>query len=152
MIFDQLDSAGLYGGLGQRIAKGLALLADPAVRGGDVGRYEVDGDALFYMIQEYQTQPVEDGRLEIHQTYMDIQYVVSGTECMGYAPLDGLKPHTPYDGEKDVAFYDNSPVLNRLVFQTGMFVIFWPNEPHLPGRSIDKAETVKKIVIKVRME
>ena len=152
MILDHLDNALMYGGLGQRIAIGLALLNEDSVRDAAPGRYEVDGENLFYIVDEYETKPFEQGRVEIHQKYMDIQYVVSGSECMGYAPLDGLQPHTPYDGEKDVAFYDNCPALNRLTLKQGMFAIFWPNEPHLPGRSINRVEKVKKIVIKIRME
>jgi YhcH/YjgK/YiaL family protein len=152
MILDQLDNALLYGALGKRIAIGLALLNEDSVRQAAPGKYEADGENLFYIIQEYETQPVEDGRLEIHQKYLDIQYIVSGAECIGYAPLGGLTEKTPYDGEKDFAFYHYDPAISRLHLKQGMFAIFWPNEPHMPGRSIDRAETVKKIVVKVRME
>ena len=152
MILDQLESAGMYGALGQRIAKGLALLNDERVRDGAIGRYEVEGDALFYFIQEYDTGAVEDGRLELHQKYVDIQFVVSGTECMGYAPLDGLKEQTPYDGQKDVAFFETDPAMTRLTLKQGMFAIFWPNEAHMPGRTAQKPERIKKIVVKIRME
>ena len=43
MILDQLDSALLYGGLGQRIATGLALLNEDSVRTAAPGKYEVPG-------------------------------------------------------------------------------------------------------------
>lgn len=152
MIFDHLDNALLYGALGRRIAVGLALLNEDSVREAAPGKYEVEGGDLFYIVQGYETQPVEAGRLEIHRKYMDIQYIVSGCECIGVAPLEGLVEETPYNGEKDLAFYEYDPAMSRLHLTQGMFAIFWPNEPHMPGRSIDKAETVKKIVVKVRME
>ncbi|MHC4386438.1 MAG: NanQ anomerase/TabA/YiaL family protein [Planctomycetota bacterium] len=153
MILDHLDSALMYGGLGERIAKGLALLNDQSVRNAAPGRYEVDGKNLFYIVQEYETQPVEEGQLEVHRKYMDIQFVVSGAECIGYAPLEGLTETMAYDGEKDAAFYHFDPTASKLVLKQGMFVIFWPNEPHMPCRRIgDVPVTVKKIVVKVRME
>ena len=152
MIFDQLDSAGLYGGLGRRIAVGLALLNEESVRDAATGRYEADGENLFYIVDEYETKPFDEGRPEIHRKYLDIQYIVSGTECIGTAALDALTNGTPYDGTKDIAFYAYTEGMTRLVLTQGMFAIFWPNEPHMPGRSIDKAERVKKIVVKVRME
>lgn len=152
MILDHLDNALLYGGLGQRIAIGLALLNEESVREAAPGKYEVDGENLFYIVDEYETKPIEEGKLEIHRKYLDIQYIVSGSECIGTAPLAGLIEETPYDGQRDLAFYQYDPTMSRLHLKQGMFAIFWPNEPHLPCRSIDKAEKVKKIVVKVKME
>jgi YhcH/YjgK/YiaL family protein len=153
MILDNLDSALLYGGLGERIAIGLSLLNEDRVRNAAPGRYEVDGENLFYNVDEYETKPIEEGRFEIHRKYLDIQYIVSGTECIGVSPLEGLTEKMPYDGEKDVAFYHFEPTASKLVLKQGMFVIFWPNEPHMPCRRIgDTSVKVKKIVVKVRME
>ena len=152
MILDKLDNALLYNGLGERIMIGLALLNEGSVRDAAPGKYEVDRENLFYIVDEYETQPIEEGRLEINLKYLDIQYIVSGTECIGAAPLEGLTEETPYDGEKDLAFYTYDPAMSRLHLKKGMFAIFWPNEPHMPGRSIDKVKKVKKIVVKVRME
>ena len=153
MILDQLDSALLYGGLGERISIGLALLNEDSVRNAAPGKHEVHGDDIFYVVNEYETAPVEEGRLEIHRKYLDIQYIVSGVECIGYAPLAGLVEETPYNGKKDLGFYEYTPVMSKLVLKQGMFAIFWPNEPHMPGRCIgNTSEKVRKIVIKIRME
>lgn len=152
MITDQLDNAGMYGGLGERIALGLALLNEEYVQTAAEGKYEVQGEDLYFIVQEYQTKPIEEGRLEIHRRYMDIQYVVSGRECMGYHPFDGLTEEQPYDGQKDIAFYRRPAAFSRIVLEAGMFAIFWPHEPHMPCRAVDGPEKVKKIVVKVRME
>ncbi len=152
MILDHLDNMLLYGGLGQRVAVGLALLNEESVRQAPPGRYAGQGDDLFYIVDEYETKPVEDGQLEIHRKYMDIQYIVSGVECIGAAPLEGLTEAIPYDGEKDLAFYEVPSQMSRLILTAGMFAIFWPNEPHLPQRIASKSERVKKIVVKIRME
>ena len=152
MILDQLDSTLVYGGLGERIAIGLALLNEESVQQAAPGKYAVQGEDIFYVVDEYDTKPAEEGRLEIHRKYMDIQTIVSGCECIGTAPLEGLTEQTPYDGEKDLAFYDAAADMSKLILKPGMFAIFWPNEPHMPGRTVEKCERVKKIVIKIRME
>ena len=152
MILGQLDSALLYGGLGERIATGLALLNENSVRNAAPGKHEVQGDDLFYVVGEYETQSIELGRLEIHRKYLDIQYVVSGTECIGHAPLEGLTEETPYNSEKDLVFYQHEPTMSKLILKQGMFAIFWPNEPHMPGWMVNTSEKVKKIVVKIRME
>jgi len=132
---------------------GLSLLNEESVRNAATGKYEVDGENLLYVVDEYETKPVEEGRLEIHRKYLDIQYIVSGAECIGVAPLEGLTEETPYDGETDLAFYESSPTMSRLHLKQGMFTIFWPNEPHMPGRRIGStSEKVKKIVVKIRIE
>jgi YhcH/YjgK/YiaL family protein len=152
VVFDHLDNALMYSGLGERITIGLSLLNEDSIRNAAPGKYEVDGENLFYVVSEYETKPIEEGKLEIHRKYLDIQYIVSGEECIGVAPLEGLTEETPYNGEKDLAFYHYDPTMSKLHLKQGMFAIFWPNEPHMPGRSIDRAEKVKKIVVKIRME
>ena len=152
MILDQLESSLIYAGLGEKIAIGLGLLNGDSVCNAEPGKYEVDGENLFYIVDEYETKPVQEGRLEIHRKYLDIQYIVSGEECIGVAPLEGLTEETVYDGKRDLAFYKFEPSMSKLHLKQGMFAIFWPNEPHMPGRSINKTEMVKKIVVKIRME
>ncbi len=152
MIVDQLSRIEKYNRLEERIMAGLVLLNEDYVRTAVEGRYEVEGEDLFFIVQEYQTQPFEAGLLEIHQLYLDIQYVVSGRECIGYHPLEGLIQEQPYDSQKDIAFYRKPAATSRVALEAGMFAIFWPHEPHLPCRSIDGPEKVKKIVVKVRME
>jgi YhcH/YjgK/YiaL family protein len=152
MIVDHLDHGLLYGGLGRKIAVGLALLGEERVRESPPGRYPVEGEDIFYIVDEYEAEAVEAGRLEIHRKYMDIQFLISGCECIGHAPLEGLVEQAPYDGDKDAAFYDVPAGMSRLILKAGMFAIFWPNEPHLPGRSAESVERVKKIVVKIRME
>ncbi len=152
MIVDHLDNALMYGGLGRRIAIGLALLNEESVQQSAPGKYEVEGDNLFYIVDEYETKQFEEGHFEIHRKYMDIQYIVSGTECIGTAPLAGLKEETSYDGQTDLAFYHYEPSMSKLTLKQEMFAIFWPNEPHMPCRIAKKKEPVKKIVVKIRME
>lgn len=152
MILDQIDSALLYGGLGERIAIGLALLDEEQVLQSPVGRYPVQGDDIFFVVDEYETQPADDGKFEIHHKYLDIQTVVSGTEFIGFAPLEGLTQVEGYDGDRDIAFYAPPPHYSKAVLTPGLFAIFWPNEPHMPCRMLEAPCAVKKIVVKVRME
>ncbi|MCE5186657.1 MAG: YhcH/YjgK/YiaL family protein [Planctomycetaceae bacterium] len=152
MILDELNKTLSHGQLNPRIMKGLELLKDKSVLSAELGKHEVDGTNLYYSVDEYQSKPWEQGRPEIHQKYLDIQYMVSGTECMGFCPLEGLTIDQPYNTQKDVAFYKYAPGMTKLVLRPGMLAIFWPNEPHMPSRQIEQPQTVRKIVIKVKMD
>ncbi|MEI8225577.1 MAG: YhcH/YjgK/YiaL family protein, partial [Bacteroidota bacterium] len=53
----------------------------------EVKRYDLDGDNVYALISEYLTKNNEDARYEAHQKYIDIQYVISGKEQIGVAPM-----------------------------------------------------------------
>jgi biofilm protein TabA len=152
MVSDKIENAQKYNGLGKRIAQGLALLKDPAVLNAAKGRYMVDGDNLYYSTDEYDSKPEDQGRIEAHRKYIDIQYVISGREWIGCRALEGLKLETPYNPDKDIEFYHRAEPITHIDMQAGTFAIIWPHEGHMPGRMFDKPEHVKKIVIKIKAE
>ena len=113
------------------------------------GRTEIDGNRLFALTQSYETRPVDDGKLEAHRKYIDIQFIVSGEEHIGYAPLGGQPETTPFDTEKDIGFYHGDASFVKL--SAGMFAIFFPHDAHLPGRHLVTSSQVKKVVLKVML-
>ena len=78
------------------IATALEFLAKPETKELPVGRYELDGDNIYVLIQDQTTAPVEKKRAESHRNYIDIQYLFTGKEVQGYAPLlPGVKGEEP---------------------------------------------------------
>jgi YhcH/YjgK/YiaL family protein len=114
-----------------------------------IGRTEIDGDRLFALVQEYDTKPAEQGIWEAHRKYIDVQYMVTGQERMGFAHLSAMQLGE-YVPEKD--FQPMSGVGNSVNVFAGAFVIFFPQDGHMPGLCIDVPEKVKKVVLKVRIE
>lgn len=152
MVLDHISNAPIYYSLSQRIAEGLALLADPAVRHAPAGRHEIRPDLLYYVVAEYTTKPAEQGMMEIHQKFLDIQYILNGQEYIYYSPLSYLRPTQPYDAKSDAALFAPRPTDTRLLLSADWFAIFWPNEPHAPAAAVVDPQPVRKIVVKVRME
>ncbi|MCW3785409.1 YhcH/YjgK/YiaL family protein [Plebeiibacterium sediminum] len=147
MIIDSLDNVKHYRNLSERINKGLEFLEEVDFSEIEPGRYNIDGDNIFAMVQEYDTKEPENARPETHERYIDIQYVDKGAEYMGYAPLEDQEISQAYNPEKDVAFY-NAEVSNVKV-EEGMFAIFFPNDIHAPGIKIGESKPVKKVVVKI---
>ena len=52
------------------IATALEFLAKPETAELPVGRYELDGDNIFVLIQDQTTAPVENKRAESHRNYI----------------------------------------------------------------------------------
>ena len=90
MIIDALANMDFYKNLNESLYKGLRFLRETDLVALPVGRYKIDGDAVFALVQEYETHLPEECRWEAHYTYTDIQYIVEGSEKMGWKALDGV--------------------------------------------------------------
>ncbi len=129
MIADTVRNAGMYKGLGDRIARALALLGKEDFRSMEPGRREVEGEALFYIVQSYTTKPREQGAWESHRKYIDVQYVVEGIERIGWAPTTQLSVTKPYSAESDAALYSGDG--DFIVARQGTFLVLWPDDAHI---------------------
>lgn len=149
MVIDTLDHSSSYETLHPRFKAAFDFLKRPDIATVALGRTDIEGNSLYALVQEYETKPIQEGKLEAHRKYIDIQMILEGEEFMGYAPLGGQPVAKPFDPAKDIGFYDGEAWFTR--FRKGMFAIFFPQDAHLPGRYTDKASKVKKIVLKIEL-
>ena len=150
MILDTLDRAALYHPLHPLLAAGFAFLRRPDLGALADGRHAIDGERVYAILQAYETRPWAEGSLEIHRRYMDIQCLLVGEERIGFAPLADQAVKTPYDEAKDIAFLEGTGDPIRL--RPGLFAVFFPHDAHMPGRTMDRREKVRKVVVKVAAE
>ena len=115
----------------------------------EVGKYEIDGDNVFVLIQAYQPKAMSEGKCEAHKNYIDIQYVIEGTELMGYGLVDTMEVIDPYDPAKDRFFVGFKG--DMMTYEAGMFAIFFPQDAHMPGIEADGCTYVKKAVFKIKV-
>jgi YhcH/YjgK/YiaL family protein len=151
MVIDKLENAYLYSGLSAKIKRGLEVLKDKKLFAKKDGRYEVDGDGLYYIIQRYTTKPIKEGRLEAHKRYIDIQFSAEGEEAIGHCLLDNLDVEEPYNEDKDVVFYKVPERINTVKLNEGTFCILFPQDGHMPGCQLAGPCKVLKAVVKVKI-
>ena len=149
MILDQLEHASSYYSLGERFIRGFQFLQRREFERLGEGRHEILGTDLFAMVQSYDAKPIEQGKWEAHRTYADIQYIASGREMIGIAPLDQMTVTEAYDEARDVAFFTGSGQMFTL--SAGGFAIFLPHDAHMPSLHVERPERVFKVVMKVRL-
>ncbi len=148
MIFDTLENVKNYEGLGL-VSTALEFLAKTDFKSMDLGRYELDGDNIYYMVQEYCTDP-DKTVSEAHKKYIDIQFMVEGEEIIGIAPISCEKTETQAIPENDVWFYECKTEL--LTLFSGSFMVLYPNDLHCPGVATNgKAMKCRKVVVKVKV-
>lgn len=148
MIFDRIENIGNYKGL-SKISTALEFLANTDFTKIPLGKYELDGNNIYYMVQSYLTNP-EKIYPEAHKNYIDIQYIVKGREIIAVAPIQNPKTLHEAREEKDVYFYD-CPT-KPMVLTDGEFMVLYPSDLHLPGKAVDTPEEVLKVVVKVKVD
>lgn len=150
MIIDKLDNITHYYGLGSRMKKAFEYLKNTDLDQLEQGKYQIENDEIFAMVSEYDTKEVEDALWEAHKNYIDIQYMVKGSEKMGYTNVDNIEITIEYNTEKDILFGTANG--DFVTVEKGMFIIFKPQDGHMPSISVEKSEKVKKVVVKVLAE
>jgi len=148
VILDAIEYSGKYEGLGPRIAAALRYLRETDFSDFAAGEYEIDGRDLFAIVADYKLKPLEDGRLEAHRRYVDVQFMARGGESIGFVSRGEQPVISEYDEERDFALYGGPSSLFRL--KARMFAIFFPQDLHMPGIG-DPVEGVRKVVVKVRV-
>jgi YhcH/YjgK/YiaL family protein len=149
MILDKIENAHLYKVLNKRIENAFEYIRETDLKNIKPGKYEIDGENIFALISEYKTKSETEGKLEAHKKYIDVQYVISGEEQMGYVPLNGQQILEPYKEENDIIFFTGDKSFTKV--SAGMFAIFFPEDVHMPGIQTGDSSIVKKLVIKVRV-
>ncbi len=137
-----------------RLQKALAYLTTTQLDTLPEGRYEIEGDKVYALVQAYQTLPVdENAKFEAHRKYIDVQYIVSGVEAMGWALLENMKVNKEYNPEKDIVLGTCPPALATLTrVDAGSAAIFFPEDAHAPKLACGEPAPVRKVVVKVAIE
>lgn len=149
MIFDNQKNAQIYFSLCPKIQKGLEFLLQKNLKILPVGKYEISGDEIFALVQEYETK--ESAKFEAHRKFIDIQFIIDGAETLGVCEISNCNQSTGYDEVRDLEFFNsyNEFAANFFTANEGDFAIFFPNDAHMPALSVKNKSKVKKVVVKV---
>ena len=148
MIADNIKNAHFYYNFEKNYRMAFEFLEKNDLEALPDGKYSIKDDEIYAIVQQYVTKPEAEGKLEAHQKYTDIQYIISGEEKLGYANISKFLPTTPYDAEKDIIFGEGEASFIKA--QAGVFMIFMPQDAHMPCICTDKPSSVKKVVIKIK--
>jgi YhcH/YjgK/YiaL family protein len=149
MILDTIENARLYFGLHPGFVRAFEILRNKTLAKKEDGKYALDGEKIYYTIQRYKTKPIIEGNLEAHRKYIDIQFLLSGVELLGYAPLKGLTVAEEYNPQKDIVFFHTPREITKVKLEPGLFCILFPSDAHLPSLQLAEPADVRKVVIKI---
>lgn len=150
MITDKLTNVRQYEGTIAYVDEMLAFAERVQAEQLPEGRYDLDGDKLFALVQGYQTKLPEEGRMESHKLYNDLQYIMAGEECIEWEPVEGLEVEEDRTPASDTIFYKKKEFAGKTVLKAGMFGFYLPCDGHMPGIAVGEQADVKKIVFKIK--
>jgi len=149
MILDTLENFYNYRSLNTGFDKVIEFILRKDLKELPVGKYEIEGEKIFTIVDKGVGRKKEDSQLETHEKYIDIQLVLSGVDNMGWKAKAGCKlPSTDYDPKKDLQFFKDLPDI-WFPCQNGMFIIFFPEDAHMPMISSDE---LHKVIVKVLVD
>ena len=149
MILDYLDNISSYAKLHPKFEQAFSFLQKNDLINMSLGKHKIDGENLFVVLDKSRGRKKEDAMLELHRKYIDIQLVLDGTDKMGWeSKLNCVSPFDKYDAKNDIQFFKDK-LSSWFTVKKGMFVIFFPDDAHLPliGNSM-----IHKAIAKVAVE
>lgn len=127
--------------------KAFAFLKETDLQTLTPGRHAIDGDNVYGLVSEVPTKDYDKTAFESHKRYIDLQFVISGEENMGVAPLADVTLDKPYNERSDIMFYTGEGKIYTV--PQNSFLIFFPSDAHRPNITPGGNKVVKKIVIKI---
>ncbi|MES2762460.1 MAG: YhcH/YjgK/YiaL family protein [Bacteroidota bacterium] len=112
------------------------------------GKIDIDGDTVFAIYSEPENANSNLSKLESHRKYIDIHFIISGSELFGWMPLLSCKsPIGDFNVEDDYILYDDKE-FKKIQLTQSDFVIVYPEDTHAPGL---ETSDLKKLVIKIKL-
>lgn len=113
------------------------------------GRYDFGPDCHINVMNS--ATSADSGLMEAHDVFVDAQCLIAGEEKILYADKTTLPIATPYDADKEAAFYSFESA-DEVTYKAGECVVLYPVEAHLPCRAVSEPMPIKKAVIKLNYQ
>lgn len=150
MIKDSLKYTKNYYNLSDKIKLALKYLEENNLKDFDNGRYDILGNDIYINVQDYNSKLETQGKWEAHRKYIDIQFIIKGSEKIGVGTIENFQALEAYDETKDLEFLKNTN--NNYQFlnmNENDFTILYPQDVHMPQIAINTPSYVKKAVVKI---
>lgn len=101
------------------------------------------------MVQQGKTHALEGAKLEAHQEYLDIQYLLAGQEVCGWASTEEVELVGEFDTDRDVGFYTGAST--PVTMKPGICYVLYPEDAHAPCAHLEQETEYTKIVVKLKL-
>lgn len=117
----------------------------------EAGVYEIQGKEIYAQVFDAETGVAAERRPEVHEKYIDVQFLASGEEKLGFTPDTGKYEVDERIDERDLIFYKSVENEGFIVATPGCYSMFFPEDVHRPAVAVDEPMKVRKVVVKVKV-
>ncbi len=150
MIKNSLKYTKNYYSLSDKIKLALEYLEQNDLKERENGRYDILGDDVYINVQDYTSKPETQGKWEAHRKYIDIQFMIKGSEKIGVGEIDNYHTLEAYDESKDLEFLEiTNDTYQFINMNENDFIILYPQDVHMPQIAVSTPSYVKKAVVKI---
>jgi YhcH/YjgK/YiaL family protein len=116
------------------------------------GQYPIEGRDIYAQVLDLQTADPATLQPEVHRNLIDVQFLVSGEERIGFAIDTGNnQPATEWNPDRDIQFYHDMENEVQLVMRPGNYAVFFPHDVHRPACQAGQPGPIRKVVVKVAL-
>lgn len=146
MIFDNIQNIQNYKEF-KKIYTQLKFLKNLNLNEFTDNKFIIDKNSFANYI-EFTSKNIDECVFEAHKKYIDIHFIISGTEVIKVCDVNELKPKNDFDYKKDIGFYQG--YCNNLCYlKQGDFMVCFPQDAHMVAISENLPSAIKKIVVKI---
>lgn len=152
MIYGHVDAPVIRGAYPEQILKAVDYLRKAGNEDWKEGKFFLDEDRFIVQVFSRETGPKEEKLPEVHRRYIEVQFMAEGNEYIGFYPdLGDNRVREDHLEEKDTLYYEENPRAEELMLpmRGGCYAVFFPEDVHRPFCQMGRAQTVKRIVIKI---
>jgi len=149
MIFDNINNIKNYSEM-QDIYKALIFLSNINKDTCPKEKVSINGDKITANTITLTSKPIENCIFEAHKKYIDIHYIVAGTEGISTRNTSELTPVDTFNKDNDIGFYTGVPS-GTYYLKPREFMICWPEDAHRVAMMDSMPENIMKIVIKIKI-
>lgn len=115
------------------------------------GVYEIEGKDIYAQVFDVETKPAAEQHPEVHEKYIDVQFLASGRERLGFTIDTGHYEVAECFDARDLIFYQAVKNESFVESRPGCFCIFFPEDVHRPACVSGTSMKIRKVVVKVRV-
>jgi YhcH/YjgK/YiaL family protein len=134
------------------LRRALVHLRDTDFAAKPAGNYDLEGKDIYVQVIDTTTKPAAECKPEVHRQYADVQFLVRGRERIGVAAETGrFAVAEDLLAARDLLFYAEVDDEATLSMRPGSFAVFLPTDVHRPACAVDGPESIRKVVMKLRV-
>ena len=152
MIFSSINSNDDYKNYPEAVQRAINYLKNNDFVAMEPGVYEIEGKKMYAQVFDAETEPAEKKRPEVPEKFLDVQFLASGREKLGFTPDTGNYEVDERFDERDLIFYKSVENEGYITATPGCFCVFFPSDVHRPAVADGEPMTVRKVVVKVSID